>query len=195
MGEFENQLWSDLLEAHGEQLATAQRPPRSRVRPAALAVGGIGMAGVALAVTLTVTTGPPAYAVTRNADGTVTVAIHDISGVTGANALLAELGVRAHAVTYDANCKEEPHPDPRHPEPYGWLIEQVPQASTPIDTVTIKPQAIPAGDTLVLATRVHPDGKVGVQLGVVRDPAPSCLGWQSGPDWVIESSLAPTPTR
>ena len=66
----------------------------------ALGIGGtvLGVTGV-IALTGTVLSGgTPAYAVSKGADGVVSVSIRDITGVTGANEELRRLGVRAVAV-------------------------------------------------------------------------------------------------
>jgi hypothetical protein len=66
-------------------------PPdkRSRLtRPQLLVSSTVGLAGVgtALALALSAASSSPAFAVTRNADGTITVRITRIAGIAGANA-------------------------------------------------------------------------------------------------------------
>lgn len=40
--------------------------------------------------------------------------------------------------------------------------------------MTLRPSAIPADDTLVLAAKIE-GARVGLRIGLVRGPAPSCL--------------------
>ncbi len=174
MGDFEDQLWTDLMHAHGDELARAQRPParRGRARPLALTAGGVGVIGAITAVTLGLpaTTGTPAYAVTENADGTVAVTIHDLIGIRGANAELARLGVPIRAVTFGPDCRDAFHPDPNA----GTMRATFLATSPARGEMTVRPAEIPAGDTLLLTAEVN-GSEVGLGIGLVRGPAPSCI--------------------
>ncbi len=66
-------------------------------RPGVLAGSTLGLAGIGttLALVLGATTTSPAFAVTRNHDGTVIISIQRHSGIAGANARLHQLGIRA----------------------------------------------------------------------------------------------------
>jgi hypothetical protein len=98
MSKFTDNLWTDLVQEHGATLAHADRPepgrarrPRRRVLAGStLALAG---AGAALALTLSATASTPAYAVTRQHDGSVSVKISSWSGIAGANRELAKMGV------------------------------------------------------------------------------------------------------
>jgi hypothetical protein len=101
MSEFENNLWLDVLSEHGDALARGGRSPRKHrpVTPALLLTGGaVGLAAVASAALLVVSasTSSPAFAVTRNANGTITVDLMKLSGIAHANGRLAAMGVPAH---------------------------------------------------------------------------------------------------
>jgi hypothetical protein len=74
-------------------------PPRRR-RPRMLigATTAAAMLAVALALLLGTTATPPAFAVTDHHDGTVTVRLLKLSGITGANRRLAALGIRARII-------------------------------------------------------------------------------------------------
>ncbi|GAA3837868.1 hypothetical protein GCM10022226_70020 [Sphaerisporangium flaviroseum] len=78
----------------------APAPRRTRVRRllGVTAVAGTA-AAAAIAVPLVTGTGTPAYAVTRNPDGTVTLTIHELRDPEGVEKDLAAEGVRAD-VTY-----------------------------------------------------------------------------------------------
>jgi hypothetical protein len=100
MSEFEDNLWLEVVREHGHELARAGRSvPRHRraTRPQLLASTTVGVAAIATAATLLlgVSTSSPAFAVTRNPDGTVTVNLMQLSGIAGANEKLAAMGVRA----------------------------------------------------------------------------------------------------
>ncbi|ALG12685.1 hypothetical protein [Kibdelosporangium phytohabitans] len=85
MGKFEDQLLSDLMQVHGPDLAGAERPRRRRTNPVVAAVGAVAVAGVATGAVLMWPTSTPAYAVTDNGDGTVTVSVNNVSAVDKAN--------------------------------------------------------------------------------------------------------------
>ena len=98
MSRFTDQLWQDIVDEHGATLAHLDRPEPGRPRwsrPRVLAGGTLTVAGVAAALTLVLNAaaGPPAFAVTRQPDGSVLVRINDRSGIAGANRELAALGV------------------------------------------------------------------------------------------------------
>jgi hypothetical protein len=83
---------------HGDALTQIRRPTATRIRWARprLVVGtGLGLARAAgvLALALGATSTSPAFAVTRNHDGTVTISIKRSSGIAGANAKLRQLGI------------------------------------------------------------------------------------------------------
>jgi hypothetical protein len=189
MTRFEDQLWSDLLADHGDDLAQERiaTASRGRRRPLVLTAGTLGLAGAAtaIALTLTATTGAvAAYAVTANPNGTVTVTINDLVGITGANAQLAKLGVPIRAVPITANCKS-PNPSSA-PSPMrggtGRPPVGPPQAGGPDPVqisggsgeVVIDPKQIPKGYTMVLAASKSRDS-VALAGAVRHGPAPTCL--------------------
>jgi hypothetical protein len=107
MSEFETNLWREVMHEHGEDLARAARPmvkARWGARPRLLAgtTAGLAAAGASTALLLGATASSPAFAVTRNANGTVTVKLIRLSGISGANRALAAMGVRAKIATVDA---------------------------------------------------------------------------------------------
>ncbi len=100
MSEFEDNLWVTVVREHGDELAHAERSAhthRRASRPQLLAGTTAGLAAIATAAALLfgASTSPPAFAVTRNPDGTVTVNLIHQSGIAGANKKLAAMGVRA----------------------------------------------------------------------------------------------------
>lgn len=189
MGEFENRLWSDLLGEHGADLAMLARPTRRRspgVLPAAAAALTVVSITVAVTVLLSANTTSPAYAVSQNSDGTVTVKITELAGIDGANRQLAKLGVPVRArpeKAYSPTCKLTPARAPS-------LFTKILYPSRRPFAVRIDPSAIPPGTTLLISARLmrvsypHPpvssDTPKGSLQGaalryvLARDPVPAC---------------------
>jgi len=174
MSKFEDQLFADLMSEHGGELATTHRPPATRrgtARHVLAAAGAVGVAGaVGLGITA-IASGTPAYAVTRAADGTITVSLRDISGVTGANAELRKLGVPAVAVPMTQSCTAKIIPDGRSVRSGAVSASNDAGGS---GWVSFPANSIPAGDTLVLAAQVS-DRQVSLALITVRGSAPACV--------------------
>jgi hypothetical protein len=166
MSEFEDNLWLEVVREHGHVLARAGRPGRKQrraTRPQLLAGTTVGLAAIATAAALLLgaSTSPPAFAVTRNPDGTVTVSLKQPSGIAGANRELAAMGVRAQIA---AQAKTPPNlicPGGTAPtitfDPAGVPSSQV-ITITPGDA-TAAPKGNPgSGDTSVGTTGVASGG-------------------------------------
>jgi hypothetical protein len=108
MTKFADQLFDDLMQEHGPALTAMRAPaaPKRRVaHPVRLAGVAGGVAAVAAGVGLLVPGGgTPAYAVTSNANGSVTLDVYDQSGIAGANAALHKLGQQVVVVPVKASC-------------------------------------------------------------------------------------------
>ncbi len=109
MSKFEDHLWREFVREHGDDLAQLTTRATTHVhRPRRLVAAGAGLAvaGCATALALVLSaTSAPAFAVTRNHDGTITVTIRSASGIAGANARLHQLGIRAQVMTQaPASC-------------------------------------------------------------------------------------------
>jgi hypothetical protein len=164
MSDFEDGLWSELVSEHGTQLLRMGPRPRAEHRrswSAPLAAGGVALTGAILAAVLifTASTSPPAYALVVNPDGSVTLTINELIGVTGANAQLARLGVRARVVQFNEQCAAKGHFIRVQLRPPRGLLpvepELLPRGSGPFGRLrmVIHPSAIPQGDLLVLRVR------------------------------------------
>ncbi len=84
MSRFKDRLWSDLVRAHGADLSQLPLPPaRSRRRPRMVVGTGLGLAAAGTAAALLVGTAgtSPAFAVTKNNDGSITVSIRRFAGI------------------------------------------------------------------------------------------------------------------
>ena len=176
MSNFEDGLWSDLVREHGSELALAPRPARRRLRRGVpLTAGALVVAGamIAAALILTAGTSPPAYAVSENSDGTVTVTINELLGVSGANAELVRLGVRATVARVEPGCNASANLVPGPPP----LATKMVHPDRP-GVMTIDPSLIPPGDTLrISAERLSsgPPAAVGLGIALYRGPAPACV--------------------
>jgi hypothetical protein len=178
MTSFEDRLWAELASEHATELA--QRPTPQQHKPPRRLSGiaaTLVLAGVLAASIAALTTSPsaPAYAVTRNSDGTVTVTIKELVGIEEANTQLEALGVHARAAGIEASCttdlsKFKTLPIP--PDIEGSLITLGHAASAP---VTITPSVIPTGDTLLLTAQQIAPGFVAMGLKLFRGPVPSCI--------------------
>lgn len=189
MSNFEDQLWSQLVRERGEQMraargataalatsVTATRPaarraPRLR-RPALLTGSALGIAGLATAGVLALTSASPAFAVTKNADGTVAITLSDLSDLTALNRQLAQDGVPVTAVPISTSCSATRAIN----NPSG---EDTPNVSADhrqtTDVVTIDPSQIPTGDIGVLGASLTASGHMELVFGETTRPAPSCL--------------------
>ncbi len=169
MSKFEDNLLHDLMGRHGPALAEVERPAsRSASRPLWVTGGALAVAG-AVAFAVTSFGGmSAAFAVTENADGSVTVSIQDIKAVDAANAKLRELGVRAKAVPMTSDCA-----DLDGNEMYPGTVSALSMGKD--GGVTIS-NDVPAGYTVLLGVSNRPDRGTGLAFaGPVNDPAPSCL--------------------
>jgi hypothetical protein len=162
MTKFADQLFDDLMHEHGATLAAATvAAPASAAgkrqfaaRPVLLTAGAAGLAVAATVGILAAGGGTPAYAVTAHPDGTVTLAVYQASGITGANVKLHNLGDKQVVVVpVRAGCPSIlslPAPTGS-----GRSSGQVSvQSSAPANgdgTVTVDAHGIPAGDILVVA--------------------------------------------
>jgi hypothetical protein len=138
MSEFEDNLWAAVVREHGNELARTERSAhthRRASRPQLLAGTTAGLAAMAAAAALLfgASTSPPAFAVTRNPDGTVTVDLMHPSGIAGANKKLAAMGVRAQIAV-------QTRIPPKLVCPGGTA-----------PTITFDPASIPQSDQLVIA--------------------------------------------
>jgi hypothetical protein len=186
MSTFEDRLWSQLVAEHDR--LRAQGPPaeakRTR-RPGGRVLMTGTMIATAVAATAAVltlgasTSTPPAYAVTTNSDGTVTVTLNDISAITGLNAELARDGLNARAVPLTADC------------PVHAPLVTMPAGTDPSTyTITLDPQDIPAGYTAVVAANQTASGRVDLLMGSIRPPVPTCFNSQAMPLRYIDPAHA-----
>jgi len=184
MTKFADQLFDDLMREHGPALAPTGPAPTGPLvhtqapsgrhltaRRTLLASGGTLAVAGAIAGTLVAGGGTPAYAVTKNPDGTITLAVYQQSGIAQANTRLRQLGDdQLVVVPVRADC---PKPPPPAVSARGGRI--ITQFSVSRDgSVTVHAQGIPAGDILVVGMQISGHNRNAVAI-VTSPPAPSCI--------------------
>jgi hypothetical protein len=191
MTRFADQLFDDLMHEYGPEMARVAMPaaPRRRVGTrTVLLTAGAGCLAVAAVVGSLVATGggAPAYAVTRNSDGAVTLSVYDQSGISGANQELVKLGDgRVVTVPVRVGCESITS------LPKASFAAEKPGQSSgivrPRDGVTvgtgksgkgevlIATPDIPAGDVFVVAIRTTAQGTTIATTQLIKAPAPSCV--------------------
>jgi hypothetical protein len=189
MTNFADQLFADLMREHGSTLAHTQ-PPAPRPRVAArrtLLVAGAGCLAVAGTAGALVASGSgggsPAYAVTKNPNGTVTLDVYQKSGITQANTKLHQLGDNVIIVPVGAGCPSiRSLPAPAVPVAPGRISVQ--GGSSKDGSFTVNAQGIPAGDILVVAVGTSTNGTTTTSFAdgkLTSPPAPSCVSLPFAP--------------
>jgi hypothetical protein len=178
MTKFADQLFNDLMREHGAALASLPAPAQARrhvARPALLAAGAGGVAVATAVGLLTAGGGTPAYAVTANPNGTVTLDVYDQSGIAGANGALHKLGdQQVVVIPVRAGCPSL-NSLPKVP---GHSAIQVKGSATGTGAITVDARGIPKGDILVVAVVTTAEGKAVYRVltgQLTRPPAPSCV--------------------
>lgn len=189
MSRFEDRLWSELVEQHGAVLAgqpslglvPGAAPLRGAValrRP--LATIGVALAAVVAAIVIGLSTGgsgpAPAYAVTRNPDGTVSVTIQELSAAQSASEALTRMGLPIRAAAVEASCQANPDRYRMAPVPETDTRRiYSPFLSGSVTGVRISPSSIPAGDTLLLGVHEAAPKAIVLEVSLYRGAAPPCL--------------------
>jgi hypothetical protein len=181
MNAFDDRLWSQLVEDHGADRVTCVDPadgsapaPRGRRRrPMLLTAGAAGLAGGVLALVLglsATTSTPPAYALTENADGTVTVTLNDVAtGIPGLNAEFKRLGIREVAVPIKAGCT-----GPSVGYDASGSAPGMNGMNTTFTFSSANKYLVPGDTGFIAARQVGPD-EVQIVMGAMKAPVPSCF--------------------
>lgn len=180
-----------LLGAMRHQIEITQMPapgrfPRAPVvrfasRPRILA-GGASAAVAATAAVLAfgaATTAPPAFAVTDNQDGSVTITLNEITGVSALNAKLASMGIAVRAVPVVSGCNATAQvvgPDGSLEPASTLAVTQLPAnprtgGQATLKAITVDPPHTP-GQTEILAASTSGIALLGQ---VVQGAVPSCV--------------------
>jgi hypothetical protein len=176
---YEDALWDDLVENHYDELADLRMPPPSpRRRPKAVVgatvLTAVGAGAAVIAISATSTTAP-AYAVTRNPNGSVSVTLRQLSAIADVNARLKALGVQAVVTRTGSKCSSVPNrvvrlspirvSPPTAPGP-SWSTQQV----TIPGSSSVRP-----GMVHVLIARRIAGGRIAIVQGQSDAPVPACV--------------------
>ncbi|TCO46722.1 hypothetical protein [Actinocrispum wychmicini] len=187
MSKFEDQLFDDLIRAHGPTLAEVERPAVKRIRTSVwVAAGAVGLAGATTAGVVLFTGGTPAYAVDQHSDGSVTVSIRDMTAIDDMNRELARRRIPVVAVPMRTGCPRPPVdrlPHDTTMPKWGFGFD----SDTKAGSVTVEATAN-TDQKLVLAVGTDEHGKV--LLGVmISTHVPECLPLEP-----INETGTPAPT-
>lgn len=170
MTRFKDNLLDDLMREHGETVEEAPIRNTRSARPLLIAAGALAVAGVATVAITTSGGAPEAYAVTKNADGSVTVTVREIKGIEPANAKLREYGINAKAV------RMSPHCAPLDESKMDLLGDYKLPRFSEDRSATMSPGDVPDGYTILLGVSDMPGRGGGMSFtGPHRNPAPDCL--------------------
>jgi hypothetical protein len=178
MSTFEDRLWTYLADEHGasEVMSTRTRAEaslRSRVaqalrRPVVMTMSALGVVAAAVALLVSVTASTqPAYALTYNADGSITVTINDLqAAIPQLNARFAAMGVDETVIPITQSCQTQ------------LAVLEYPQSAAS-DTLTFTPNEghkyLAPGFDGVLAAGYTSSGQLLVFIGAMKSPLPACF--------------------
>lgn len=183
MSAFEDRLWKHLAAEHGADAVTSVRGraavpvgprawfERARRPPVAITAGAIVIiAAAAVAVVLLVSataSTQPAYALTQNPDGSITVTFNDLqTAIPQLNARFAAMGIDETVIPITKGCTTK------------MSVPAYPRADTS-DTLTFTPneghQYLAPGFDGVLAAGYSSSGRLLVFIGALQPPLPTCF--------------------
>jgi hypothetical protein len=170
------------LTAAARQLAATQRHGRRR---RARVLGALPVAAVAAAAVLLLTsastTTTPAYALTRHADGSITITLSQLTtGIPALNTKLHQLGIDETVIPITAGCHSPDGSGPivMYPNP---MFEYNGSISTTYTPRYDQRHPAPPGFHYVLAAKRLPNGKILGFIGALKAPIPTCLSYSSTP--------------
>jgi hypothetical protein len=181
MSTFEDRLWTYLADEHEANEITSQKiraEPSVRSRtvqalggPVVMTTSALGViaaaaAAVVLLVSATAST-QPAYAVTQNPDGSITVTINDLqAAIPELNARFAAMGVDERVIPITQSCQTH------------MAVPEYPQSAAS-DKLTFTPnqghQYLAPGFDGVLAAGYTTRGQLLVFIGAMKPPLPACF--------------------
>jgi len=148
------------------------------------------VAAVAVTAILLTSAGPaapPAYALTRHPNGSITITLREMAtGIPALNAKLKALGYDTTVIPIKAGCVS---PDGSghivmHPDRYYEYNGSISMTYTPR---AAERHPAPAGFHYVLAAKRLSNGKILGFIGALKAPVPTCLPYSDTPS----TSLAP----
>jgi hypothetical protein len=200
MTKFEDQLFGQLMDEHGQQLRAVERPAPARHgarRPVWLVPGAAGAVAAVTAAVMALGSAPAyaAYSVTRHANGTLTVSVSRPSGVAGANVTLHAMGARVVVVPVRPGCPAIGSLPRPQPAPHPGVSVSAGVTGKGHLSVTVKvwgKGGIPAGDTMVLAFTGDPGRASAGAGGIITGRVPRCVSLPAAPQGAGGSG-APAP--
>ena len=177
MSNFEERLLHELRSLVAAAPAERGRRRSLRQRPRLVLAGALAavLAAAATAGALVLSAGTQAaYAVTRNADGTVTVEIDSLSDAAGLQAQLQAAGVNA-VVQYlpEGKICRRPWFTPLGHPAGGTTQSGVERLENGGVRFTLTAD-IPAGATVVIETQSGPDNETALGIGYAQGDVPPC---------------------
>jgi hypothetical protein len=171
-------LWKDAIARAAEPRRQAHldlrerswlRPRRRRIVALGVALGISGLAAVVVVALGAISAGP-AYAVTTNPDGTITITLSQFSALPALNQELVQEGLPLRAVPATADCPFNPSQGlPTGPRGPGLA---------PTDTITIGTSEIASegGVGVIGVSQAATPGRLlMMEAGVPADAVPSCI--------------------
>jgi hypothetical protein len=173
---FEERLLHELRGMVTERPAGHEQRRTLLRRPRLVLVGALGaVAAAAIVGGVVLSAGTQAaYAVTKNADGTVTVQIDSMSDAAGLEAKLQAAGVNA-VVEYlpEGKTCEQPWYTPLG-HPLGGTTESGVQRLSDGGVSFTLSANIPAGATVVIETQTGPGNETALGIGYAQGDVPPC---------------------
>jgi hypothetical protein len=210
MTRFRQALLDELLARVADPVAEATPAPATsrvaRLRRPGFALGGAVLAALAVGATVVVTqaTSTPAYAVSTDPDGTVTVTVHFLGDPTAANRALQAAGVHARVILPSAPgaCPPSEQGTPGGPFTGAQAMELFRSTvlSDQDGVVRLRPDRIPAGTVLVLVPMARLGRREpGLEVSWHAEPGPTCMAISPpppvpGPIPTAPSFIGPVPT-
>jgi hypothetical protein len=173
MTSFEDRLWERLVDEHDADRVTIAAP-RKQLNHRPVMLGGsltaVALATVAVVLSVGGTAGTqPAYAMTQNADGTVTVSINDLAtAVPELNAKFAAMGIDETVVPVEANC-------PASNSLGDMLLASSGASMSETFTFSRGHKYLAPGDEGVVAAEQLPNGEVAMAMEAIKPPVPTCF--------------------
>jgi len=161
------------------RLSRRMQSAHRRARLGLLGGAGVVLAGMGVVVLLLLGASagtPPAYALTRNGDGTITVTLNELSrGVPALNARFRQLGIDETVIPVRAGCRSPAGPS----FPPGPLSLK-PDAMSVVfsNSITFSPRGEhppPHGFRYIIAAKRLSDGQIVEFVGAIKAPLPSCF--------------------
>jgi hypothetical protein len=187
MTKFEDQLFDDMMREHGPALermnVPASRKRRAGRRNAMLAVGGVGLAGVAAVGGFLATSdgsGSPVYSVAKDANGSITLDVFSESGYAAANARLRQMGDKQVVVVPIQPGCPSVGSLPKPPVSGSGDDATVAIVGSSNGSVTVNATGIPAGAIMVIGLEIEGDSTHGVSI-LTSGSAPSCISGFAAP--------------